>query len=83
MITREQLPELYDMAISGAEDPDSSSFYCGRMVEFIGEIIDDRMTADLVERIGGEEELRQAIAEGKVLSPEESKERLDKIWEDL
>lgn len=79
MTTREQLLELYDMAIRGAEDHDSSSYYCGRMVEFIGNIIDDQMTADFVQEIGGEEGLRKAIAEaeaGPALTVEEFMEKL-------
>lgn len=70
MITREQLAAIYDIAIRGAEDPDSSSFACKELVELIGEIIDNQMTSDFVEEIGGEEGLRKAIAgatvEGKV-----------------
>lgn len=79
MITREQLSSLYDMAISGSEDPDSSKYYCDRMAEFIGDIIDAEMTADFIADIGGEEGLRKAIAEaeaGPGLTVEEFMEKI-------
>lgn len=63
MITRAQLNDIYGMAICGSEDPDTAGFYCNQIVEFIGEIIDNQMTADLIADIGGEEGLRKAIAD--------------------
>ncbi len=79
MITRAQLNDIYGMAICGSEDPDTAGFYCNQIVEFIGEIIDNQMTADFVQEIGGEEGLRKAIAEaeaGPGLTVEEFMEKL-------